>query len=250
MNVRKKGCFIVFEGIDGAGKTLQTQELVKKLRNMKYNTEITHEPHYESQVGNLIRKVLNKKLKVSDETLALLFAADRIEHTKNVIIPILESNSIIISDRYIYSSLAYQCGGMNTKLDINWVKEINKYAIEPDVVFFLDIPPNIGLSRLKEGQKRVVDDSFFENIEKQSKIRKKYYEIFGFESSDKNKKYEIIKLNDTKIVKIDSTLDVKKIKDIIGKIVKNILVEKNIPKNTEKFRGETNLHSYFEVRKE
>lgn len=233
VDLDRKGCFIVFEGIDGSGKSIQVRELSRKLKNMKYYSETTHEPYYEGNIGNFIRKILKEKIVLSDEALALLFAADRMEHTQNVIRPILDENSIIICDRYIYSSMAYQCSEPNSKIDVNWVKLINNFALKPDIVFFLDIHPEIGIKRLNNGQKRVQDDKYFETIDKQTRIREKYLEIFKFEKNDDSKIVKNI-VEDVLIIKIDANIRIKTIREIIGRFVKPILIEKNIPKDDNK----------------
>lgn len=96
---------------------------------------------------------------------ALLFAADRIEHLENVILPALEAGQLVISDRYVYSSLAYQ-GAAGLSLD--WIEKINENALQPDVAFFIDVNPETVMSRLKPKK------SVMENLANQKKVREIY----------------------------------------------------------------------------
>lgn len=249
LNKDQNGCFIVFEGIDGAGKSKQVYELAVKLKKRKYESITTHEPNYESTLGKMIRRVLNKSVKVSDPSLALLFAADRVEHTKNQIIPNLKNSSIVICDRYIYSSLAYQTGGMDSELDIDWVYQINKHTIKPDIVFFLDISAEESFSRLKEGQKRVVDDDYFESLSKQKRIRNQYYKIFDLENETYENSIEK-KVDGVKIIIIDGTLKIEVISSVIEEYVINIIKEKKIPKKSKRINVKTSLLDFVGPNKE
>jgi dTMP kinase len=251
-----QGCFIVFEGIDGSGKTEQINRLEKKLVNDKFRVILTREPTNFLPTGILIKDILNKKENVSDEALALLFAADRVDHTKKKIIPAIKNGFIVLSDRYVFSSLAYQGGGMKTTLDINWLKNINKYAISPDIVIFLDIFPEVGLQRLKKGQIRIQDDTYFENLRKQENIRSIYYKIFNlervekdlreFQYTKKNRKQDKIikevKLNNTLVLRVEGHHPIELIEKEIYEIIKKYLENKKIGKNDTV--SPTSLH-YF-----
>lgn len=242
-----KGCFIVFEGIDGAGKGVQVTELAKKLRKDRYQLTTTREPTSNRPIGKLILKILYNSETVSDEALALLFAADRADHTKNKIVPARNRGAIVISDRYVYSSYAYQTKGMNTEIDLEWIKTINKCIIKPDIVIFLDIPPEEGLNRLQKGQKRIQDDSYFEDLLKQEQIRSMYYKILNLKSMDKHQgerkektkrvneeKIKVSKVNGTIVLRIDGMLPAKDIHKIIYKYVKKFLVINKTPKLVKK----------------
>ena len=117
MSIHRKGCFIVFEGLDGSGKSTQVRDLGSKLQKKKYEVITTQEPTNKNVIGSLLKRILYNNESVPDEVLALLFAADRAHHTINTIIPGLEEGSIVISDRYVYSSLAYQSRGMKKRLE-------------------------------------------------------------------------------------------------------------------------------------
>ncbi len=160
----KKGIFICIEGLDGCGKTTQAKLLARKLRK-RHNAVYTAEPS-RGKIGTLIRRNYlygEKRLCIVLE--ALLFAADRIEHLENVILPALEAGQLVISDRYVYSSLAYQ-GAAGLSLD--WIEKINENALQPDVAFFIDVNPETVMSRLKPKK------SVMENLANQKKVRKIY----------------------------------------------------------------------------
>lgn len=136
--------FIVIEGIDGSGKGTQADLLKKRLLEIGKEVILTSEPT-GTPTGKLIREHLAVPF-LDDEALALLFASDRIEHLEKEVRPALESGKIVVSDRYVYSSIAYQ----GQKVDMEWVGEINKYADRPDLVILLDMDPKITEKRMKE----------------------------------------------------------------------------------------------------
>jgi len=232
-----QGCFIVFEGIDGSGKSEQYGRLTERLKK-DYDVLATAEPTKGMPIGNLIRQVLYGNEETSEESLALLFAADRVDHTEKKIKPALEDGKVVISDRYVYSSLAYQSRGMNKELDLDWVKTINRYTLEPDVVIFLDITPEEGQKRLANGQIRVKDHTYFEDIVKQDKIRSVYYQVlnlmkgdlWGYVDEVNKKEFEISKINDTVVLRVDGALSRDRISRIINKQVQKILKDKNVQK--------------------
>lgn len=161
----RKGNFIVLEGIDFSGKTTHSKKLVEWIKSKNYRVIATEEPT-EGAIGKLIRNYL-KRGDVSPTVFALLFAADRVEHIEKVINPLLSEGVIVVSDRYVESSIAYQAAG---GLDVEWIENINRFAIEPDLTILLDIDPEVALTRKKE-----VRDSF-ENVEFLKKVRQIYLE--------------------------------------------------------------------------
>ena len=167
-SMKKKGFFICIEGLDGCGKTTQARLLVKKLRQMGFDAVYTAEPSC-GKIGLFIKKYcLHGEKRVSVVVEALLFAADRFEHIENEILPALDKGKIVVSDRYIYSSLAYQGAA---GLDLKWIKMINKHAIEPNIAIFIDVEPEIVLQRLRRKK------SVMENLETQRKVRKVYMDF-------------------------------------------------------------------------
>ncbi len=163
MRSMKKGFFIVLDGIDGSGKTVHSKVLCEQLRNLKYDAVYTTEPS-NSPIGQFIEQKLLRENKVAPQIEALLFAADRFHHLTFEVIPMLDANKIVVSDRYVYASLAYQ-GAQG--LDLDWIKNINYFAIKPDLALYLDVPAERGLAR-KKGR------STLEVLELEKKVRQQY----------------------------------------------------------------------------
>jgi dTMP kinase len=165
--VKSKGAFICFEGLDGCGKTTQARILVAKLRKSHYAV-YTSEPSY-GKIGAFIRNsYLYGAKRVSSAIEALLFAADRLDHLKSEIVPALKEGRLVISDRYLYSSLAYQGAA---GLDLSWIEKINEHALRPDFAVFIDVDPKIVMQRLKRKK------SVMEDLETQQKVREIYLEF-------------------------------------------------------------------------
>jgi dTMP kinase len=177
----KRGKLICIEGLDASGKETQSKLLVEYLEKEGHNVIRFDEPS-NMPVGRLIKEALNKKIELLPETLALLFAADRIEDTKKNIIPYLEKGYVVICDRYVLSSLAYQTA---MGLDLEWVKNLNKEALTPDLTIFMDLNPEQSLERLKNKE-------LFDNLEFQKKVREKYLNLIS--------EYEHIKVDAGKTI--------------------------------------------------
>jgi len=163
--LRKKGTFICIEGLDASGKTTQTRRLVKELRRRGFEAMYTTEPS-PGDIGKFIRThILQRKRRVPIAVEALLFAVDRVDHLERRIKPALEEGKIVVSDRYVYSSLAYQGAA---GLDLNWIQEINRSVVTPDLAIYIDVPPEVVVKRIK--RKR----SVMEKLEVQRKVRDVY----------------------------------------------------------------------------
>jgi len=224
-----RGCFIVIEGIDGSGKSEQFQRLTKRLKKRGYKLVTTREPTKVYPVGRLIEKVLREEEQVSEEALALLFAADRADHTERKIKPALEEGALVVSDRYVHSSLAYQSRGMGKELDLDWIKMINRYALEPDAVIFLDISPEVGQARLINGQVRIKDHSYFENISQQERIRMVYLEVLNLNDSPLgSEKVVVSQAGETRVYRVDGALPVGEVEKIVWRRVSGLLKELKI----------------------
>ncbi len=157
--------FITFEGIDGAGKTLQARLLRDRLVREGYKVWLTEEPT-KGVIGAVLRDFVEGRISLREETVALLFAADRLEHLREIE-KALSDNVYVISDRYLLSSLAYQ----GSKLPISWVKEINRFARLPDLVVLLDLPPEVAYSRvLRKG-------AFDRDLKRLSRVRELYLKL-------------------------------------------------------------------------
>ncbi|HEY8078858.1 MAG TPA: dTMP kinase [Labilithrix sp.] len=150
----RKGRFVVLEGIDGAGTTTQAARLVERLRAEGTTCRGTREPS-DGVIGSLVRQVLTGRIVVPGgrapgwATMALLFAADRLDHVEAEIDPFLAENGVIVSDRYDASSLAYQSvsSGRGGERAVEWIKTLNKHAMRPDLTMVLDLPPEVASAR-------------------------------------------------------------------------------------------------------
>ncbi|MCZ7382322.1 MAG: dTMP kinase [Candidatus Methanoperedens sp.] len=250
----KKPFFIVFEGIDGSGKGTQAKKLVSDIKNGEFPrlanvpVKLTMEPT-NGMTGKLIRKYLIKEKIVTKEQRALLFAADRLEHLYKTVFPILNKNGTVISERYIYSTLAYQ-SCEDIKLDwsynlyqdtipfFDWLCVINQFAIPPDLTILLDVDPHKSLSRFKSdsgNKKRKWDKQ--EYFEKGSflleKIREKYLEIF----EAKIKSSRSYGFFDTNFVIIDASKDQEEVYKRIKEHV-NALLKGEYPEKSKKYLPE------------
>lgn len=163
--MKGKGVFICVEGLDGCGKTTQTKLLVERLEKKGYDAIYTAEPS-GGKIGSLIREYcLHGETRVSSIVEALLFAADRFEHVEKEVIPALNEGKLVVSDRYVYSSLAYQGAA---GLDLEWIEKINEHAIRPHLAVFIDVEPETVIQRLKPRK------SVMENLGTQQKVREVY----------------------------------------------------------------------------
>ena len=175
-----RGIFICVEGLDGCGKTTQAKLLVKRLKKTQ-EAIYTAEPS-KGEIGKLVKKCyLHAKKRGLAAVEALLFAADRLEHLKNEVLPALDKGKTVVSDRYVFSSLAYQ-GAVG--LDLDWIEEINKQAVRPDLAIFIDVEPETVIHRLK------LKRSVMENLQTQLRVRDvylKYVELGKLVRIDGNK---------------------------------------------------------------
>lgn len=144
--------FITFEGPEGSGKTTVIQQVAQKLES-KYNVVLTREPG-GVKTGEQIRELLLEGDGMDERTEALLFAASRREHLVGKVIPSLNEGKIVLCDRYIDSSLAYQ--GYARGIGLAEVKSINEFAIDglyPDITIYLDVSVDIGRKRILKNQR-------------------------------------------------------------------------------------------------
>jgi dTMP kinase len=165
----RRGTFIAFEGLDGSGKSTHIKALCMKLRQKGLDVIQTSEPS-RGRIGKFIREyVESREIRLPPEIEALLFAADRLDHVKRIIEPALKRGKIVVSDRYTHSSLAYQgAEGLN----IEWIEELNKFAIKPELTILLDVPSETALDRMKGRRKTI-----FEVDTVQQKVRNIYLKI-------------------------------------------------------------------------
>jgi dTMP kinase len=166
--MKKLGAFICVEGLDASGKTTQSKLLVKNLIKKGVDAVYTTEPS-KGCIGQLIRRhILLGENRLSVVLEALLFSADRIDHLEREVLPALKDKKIVVSDRYLYSSLAYQGAA---GLDLKWIEEINKWAVKPDLTLYIDILPEVVLKRLKRKK------SVMENLQNQQRVRDIYLKL-------------------------------------------------------------------------
>jgi dTMP kinase len=203
---RSAGIFIVFEGGDGAGKSTQIEKLATYLSQQNKEVVVTREPG-GTVMGRSIRDWLleQTEVEVDPKTEALLFAADRAHHMHALIKPALDSDQIVICDRHIDSSIAYQ--GVARNLGIENIKNISLWAVNgitPDLVVVLDISVAAGQSRLN--RKDRLDR---ESVEFHEKVNQAYLEL--------------AKLNPDKYLVVDAELSIdeifEKIKDRVAGLI-------------------------------
>lgn len=172
----QRGRFIVFEGIDGAGKTTQIARLEAKLRAEGRRVMVTAEPTV-SVTGGLLRDALGGISKRTAGEMAAMFVLDRIFHNVNPVTGIekmLADGVDVICDRYYYSSLAYQ----GSETDFDWVADMNLNCPEirrPDCCIFLDLTPEQSLARISVGR---VSREIYEEESRLQAVRDKFYHVF------------------------------------------------------------------------
>ncbi|WNZ28945.1 MAG: dTMP kinase [Candidatus Bathyarchaeota archaeon] len=160
-----KGKFICIEGLDGSGKTTHTHKLVRNLRKHGFDAVYTTEPS-RGELGSFIRgTILEGKKRVPRVVEAVLFAADRIEHLQKDVKPALDQGKIVVSDRCVYSSLAYQG---SAGLELDWIEKINSAAFLPDLTVYLDVAPEVVVERIRRKK------SVMEHLEIQREVQKVY----------------------------------------------------------------------------
>jgi len=174
-----KGKFISFEGPDGSGKTSVIKVVEKYFINKGYEVIVTREPggiKISEKIRDIIHDVEHKEM--DPRTEALLYAASRSQHLNQKIIPAVEAGKIVLCDRYVDSSLAYQ--GYGRELGFDKVLAINMFAIDgvfPDLTIFVDVRPEIGLKRVFSTEEREKNRLDLEPLKFHKKIYEGYLEI-------------------------------------------------------------------------
>lgn len=165
-----QGKLIALEGPDGCGKSTQLDLLSDWLRKGGHEVISTKEPT-DNPIGKILKNALLGEIDLSLEAEALLFASDRAQHFHEVIRPNVEMGKIVVTGRYILSSLAYQT---SRGLEQKWVEKINEKVIKPDITILIDISPEIGLERKKSSRN---PDQFEKDLELQKEVRETYKRI-------------------------------------------------------------------------
>ena len=157
------------EGIDGCGKSTQSKLLREKLEEKGENVIILKEPTKRPH-GQKLWDVLHGKRKATNEEILELFVLDRIQHVEEKIQPALDDGTVILMDRYYYSSMAYQVAG---GIDVEEIREKHAFAPKPDIVLIFDLPVSIALERVKGHS----DADEFEKEEHLEKVRVAYLDL-------------------------------------------------------------------------
>lgn len=174
------GWFIVFEGGEGAGKSTQEARLAQWLQDAGFTVLRTREPG-GTPAGEAIRTILlsNEYTGLTDRAEALLFAAARGEHAEQVIRPALQAGTVVVCDRYLDSSVAYQ--GYGRHLGADYVRDLSLWATQdlvPDLTVLLDVDPTVGLSRVPSP-----DRLESEPIEYHQRVRRAFLDIAASDPS-------------------------------------------------------------------
>ncbi len=202
------GKFIAFEGIDGSGKSTQLRLLAEKLHNDGISCYVTREPT-DSPTGSLIHSVMTGRIKMDSRATAALFTADRIDHVTNGtdgLINIIKSGKTVLTDRFYFSSYAYQSADIPMD-DIIFYNKITADILKPDINIFIDVPVSLALKRISEG--RTVRE-IYETEERLAVTRENYFKAFE-------------KCRDSeKIVTVNGESSEEEISDKIYEIVKKL----------------------------
>lgn len=203
--------FITFEGPDGSGKSTIIKKVYEKLVNDGFDIVLTREPG-GTPIAEKIRDIIldNSNVALDARTEALLYAASRRQHLVEKIRPALKEGKIVLCDRFLDSSLAYQGGGRN--LGVQNVLNINLFATEntyPDLTLFFDIDPELGLKRVSQDKKRVADRLDNEN----ENFHEKVYSTFK----------EIVNTNSQRIITIDASKSIEQVTECAYRTIKEKL---------------------------
>lgn len=172
------GVFVVIEGIDGAGTTTQASRIASFLRSRRRLVHVTREPS-GGPIGSMIRLVLTQRLTMSshhrDAAMALLFAADRLDHVETEVAPLLRDGYVVISDRYELSSIIYQSSAARDDEErrelVTWIRSCNRYAKRPDVTIVVDVDPEVAEERRRA---RGGAKELFEEPDLQARLARAY----------------------------------------------------------------------------
>ena len=212
--------FITFEGVEGSGKTTQIQRLKKYLTQKGIPCKVTREPGGCS-IGERIRKILLNPdhREMTPATELLLYEAARAQHVIEVIKPFIEKEGVVLCDRFMDATLAYQ--GYGRRLDFKWIQRLNRLSsqgIRPDVTFLLDCPSDVGLKRAIQRNrtlKQEKEERFErEEIQFHRRVRKGYLAIARKEPR--------------RVKVIDTREGEEKVFEKIKKIVDNLIKEKKV----------------------
>lgn len=170
-----EGLFVAFEGLDGAGTTTQAERAAAYVDAEPDRTAGLSAEPTDGPVGAQIRRCLEGEIDLDSETLALLFAADRLDHLDREIEPRLAAGDVVLVDRYSLSSFAYQHAD---GVEADWLRAINDRARAPDVTLYLDVPPSVCVERLAADDRGT---DRFERAETLERVEAAYQEAIAAE---------------------------------------------------------------------
>lgn len=206
--------FITFEGGEGSGKSTIAKMIFEKLEKEDIKVILTREPGGVKIAEDIRNIILDKNnTNLDDRSEALLFAASRRQHLKEKVIPALNENKVVLCDRYVDSSLAYQGGGKH--LGVDEVYAINLFATDallPDLTLLFDIEPQLGLDRINKNKDREVNRLDLETMTFYNTVRDTYLELA--------KKYP------SRIVIIDASKSIEEVFNSSYNIIKERLNER------------------------
>lgn len=171
-----KGHFFVFEGIDGSGKSTQIRLLKEKIEKQGVRCMETKEPT-DGPIGSLVHQCMTGRTTADEQTIAALFAADRLDHLLNDndgLCKLVNEGVSVISDRFVLSNYAYQ----SVRVPLNWLIEMNSQAmnaLKPDCHIFIDVDPEVSLARIAAGR---FSKELYETKDRLTEVRTRYYELF------------------------------------------------------------------------
>ena len=205
----KRGKFIVFEGIDGSGKTTYAKRLAEDLSSQNNEAHFTFEPT-KYVIGSLIRKVITHEISMNEQSIAALFAADRLDHVQNPeygMLQYLNKGHHVVSDRYYISSYAYHV----PHVSLPWVIEANSIAaslLKADITFFINISVETSLNRISANRSQF---DLFENKERITLVRDNYFKAIETVGNSEN------------IIMIDGERPMDEVYQVILEKVKTII---------------------------
>jgi dTMP kinase len=170
------GTFVALEGGEGAGKSTQLALLEKWLRERGHEVVVTREPGATAAGARIRQLLLDNGSRLSPRAEAMLYAADRAQHVAEVVRPALERGAVVLTDRYVDSSLAYQ--GAGRELEVDDVQRLSTWATEglrPDLVVLLDVDPAVGLRRAGDAPDRIEAES----LEFHQRVRQGFLDLAG-----------------------------------------------------------------------
>ncbi len=220
----RNGLFIVFEGIDGTGKTTQAKLLKKLLLNLGYLVEIYKEPTNETEAGKKIRTSYTTD-RPSLETELHWFIEDREWNVNSRVLPALEAKKIVFLDRYYFSTACYQ--GARKNGDWKYILDLNRAKFpEPDLTIIFDLKPKIALDRIKRTRQK---GNTFEGLSYLRKVRKLFIKIYKTDKKGEflliDAKKSIEQIFDILIKNINPLIKEKKNKNLLLKLKKGNLLK-------------------------